>query len=233
MATGKTIVITGVTRGIGRALVDQFIALGHTVHGCGRSSGGIVELRERYGEPHSFHVVDVAKENEVQLWAARIFLPGQAPDLLINNAAVINRQAPLWEQTAAEFNQLIGVNVIGPVNVIRVFAPPMIARQAGTIVNLSSGWGRSVSANVAPYCASKFAIEALSRAMALEVPQGLSVVALSPGVIDTDMLRVAFGEEAGNSPSPETWARTAAPYILALGPRHNGASPRVGDGATD
>jgi NAD(P)-dependent dehydrogenase (short-subunit alcohol dehydrogenase family) len=64
------------------------------------------------------------------------------------------------------------------------------------IVNLSSGWGRSVSPEVAPYCATKWAIEGLTQAFAKELPEGLAAVALNPGVIDTDMLRLAFGDDS-------------------------------------
>lgn len=64
------------------------------------------------------------------------------------------------------------------------------------IVNISSGWGRSTSPEVAPYCASKWAIEGLTQALAQELPSGMVTVALNPGIIHTDMLNICFGEEA-------------------------------------
>ena len=67
------------------------------------------------------------------------------PDLLINNAAVMNDPAPLWRVPAEKFAQLININVVGVANVIRAFVPAMVERQRGVIVNFSSGWGRSVS----------------------------------------------------------------------------------------
>ena len=70
------------------------------------------------------------------------------------------------------------------------------------IVNFSSGWGRSVDAEVAPYCATKWAIEGLTQALARELPPGLCAVPLNPGVIDTDMLRSCFGGSAGGYPQP-------------------------------
>src|SRR5207249_793906 len=185
----KLIVLTGATRGLGLALTEKFIELGHTVCGCGRTREGIESLRRRFGPPHDFAVVDVANENQVEPWAARLLSNRGAPDLLINNAAVINQNAPLWCVPADEFDRLIDVNVKGVANVIRHFVPAMTGRKTGVIVNFSSGWGRSTSADVAPYCASKWAIEGLTRALAQDLPKGMAAVPLNPGVIDTDMLR--------------------------------------------
>ena len=118
------------------------------------------------------------------------------PDLLINNAGTDEHPAPLWRVPAEKFNRVIGVNVIGVANVIRAFVPAMVAPRKGVIVNLSSGWGRSVSPEVAPYCASKWAIEGLTKALAEELPPGMAAVPLNPGVIDTDMLRQCWADGA-------------------------------------
>ncbi len=117
---------------------------------------------------------------------------------------------------------MIDVNIKGVVNVIRHFLPAMIARGSGVIVNMSSGWGRSTAAEVAPYCASKWAIEGLTRALAQELPRGLAAVPLNPGIIDTEMLRSCFGGSASEYPGPEEWARAAIPFLLGLGPKDNG-----------
>ena len=90
------------------------------------------------------------------------------------------------------------------------------------IVNLSSGWGRSTSPEVALYCASKWAIEGLTRALAQELPAGLAAVPVNPGIIDTDMLRSCFGESSSGYPGAEEWARSAVPFFLGLGPADNG-----------
>jgi NAD(P)-dependent dehydrogenase (short-subunit alcohol dehydrogenase family) len=216
------IVITGVTRGLGRALVEEFIQSGHTVFGCGRSGEEIFDLRMNHSAPHDFSVVDVALDNKVAIWAAKILEGDTAPDLLINNAGVMNRPAPLWEIEDREFSKIIDVNVRGVANVIRHFVPAMVARQHGVIVNFSSGWGRSTSADVAPYCASKYAIEGLTQALAQELPKGMAAVPLNPGVIDTDMLRLCWADGAASYPKAAAWAKTAAPFILGLGARDSG-----------
>jgi len=222
----KKILITGVTRGLGRALAEWYIANGHTVIGCGRSAE-VLNLRFTYPAPHDFTALDVVEENRVALWAEKVLAVHGAPDLLINNAALMNTPAPLWAVPAREFNQLIDVNIKGVANVLRHFVPAMVARKSGVIVNLSSGWGRSTSPEVAPYCASKYAIEGLTKALAQELPAGMAAVPLNPGVIDTDMLRQAWSAGASSYPRAETWAKTAAPFILQLGAKDNGQSVSI------
>jgi len=223
------IVITGVTRGLGRALAEWYIAHGHTVAGCGRSGPAIFDLRFTHPEPQSFDAVDVTQPVKVGLWAERVLGAMGAPDFLINNAGLINAPAPLWKVPAEEFGKVVTVNIIGVANVIRAFAPAMVERGSGVIVNLSSGWGRSVAPEVAPYCATKWAVEGLTKALAQELPKGLAAVALNPGVIDTDMLRTCFADGAASYPKAAEWAQGAAPFILGLGPADNGSSPSVGD----
>jgi NAD(P)-dependent dehydrogenase (short-subunit alcohol dehydrogenase family) len=221
------IVISGVTRGLGRALAEEFIRMGHTVAGCGRGAEGIIDLRFAYGAPHSFDVADVADPVKVGIWAAKVLGFGEAPDLLINNAAIMNRPAPLWQVPPEEAKRLIDINVTGTINVIREFVPPMVAARKGVIINLSSGWGRSVAPEVAPYCASKWAIEGLTKALAEELPEGMAAIPLNPGVIDTDMLRIAWADGASAHRKADAWAKVAAPYILKLGPAENGQSVTV------
>jgi NAD(P)-dependent dehydrogenase (short-subunit alcohol dehydrogenase family) len=221
------IVLTGATRGLGRALVPRFVAAGHTVLGCGRSGVGVAELTQEYGPPHDFAAVDVRDWPAVRAWADRLLAAHGPPDLLINNAALMNDPAPLWEVPAEQFDVLIDVNVKGVANVIRAFVPAMVGRQSGVIVNLSSGWGRSTSPEVAPYCASKYAVEGLTLALAQELPRGMAAVPLNPGVIDTDMLRQCWADGAKTYPKPDRWAERAAPFLLALGPKDNGRSLTV------
>lgn len=218
----RTIVVTGATRGLGRALAARFVAAGHTVIGCGRSVDAVDALRHEYRSPHRFDVVDVSDDAQVKAWAQSALAEVGAPDLLINNAAIINGNAPLWHIPATEFGRVIDVNIKGTVNVIRWFVPAMLKCGRGVIVNVSSGWGRSTSAEVAPYCATKWAIEGLTQALAAELPGGMAAVALNPGIIDTDMLRSCFGDEAANYPTPEAWAIRAAPFLLGIGAQDNG-----------
>ena len=190
----KLIVITGVTRGLGRAMAEEFARLGHTIAGCGRSERDLGQLRDKLKAPHRFAAVDVTSDEQVAAWAREIAAASGAPDLLLNNAAIINRNAQLWKVPAKEFSNVIDVNIKGVTNVIRHFVPDMIKRGSGVIVNFSSGWGRSTDAEVAPYCATKWAIEGLTQALAQELPPGVAAIALNPGAIDTDMLPAVVSE---------------------------------------
>ena len=222
MRSAKLILITGVTRGLGRAMADEFARRGHTVLGCGRSAKEIEHLRKIFGKPHDFYPVDVSSDEEVKSWASIVLTSHRPPDLLINNAGIINANARLWEIGEREFSQVVDINLKGVANVIRHFIPEMVKRKSGVIVNITSGWGRSVDAEVAPYCATKWAVEGLTLALAEELPSTMAAVPLNPGVIDTDMLRSCFGSSASSYPSPSEWAGAAVPFLLKLGPADNG-----------
>lgn len=225
MANGFA-VITGSSRGLGQALARGVAAAGWSVAGCGRSRKRLEELAEELGPPHDFRPVDVTS-GAVAAWAAGLVERLGAPDLLINNAGVINRPAPLWRVPPEEFERVVAVNLVGVFNVLRAFLPPMVERRRGVIVNMSSGWGRTTSPEVAPYCATKFGVEGLTRALSQELPEGMAAAALNPGVIDTDMLRTAWGDGAAGHPSAEQWAARAVPYLLSLGPADNGRALTV------
>jgi NAD(P)-dependent dehydrogenase (short-subunit alcohol dehydrogenase family) len=222
MADSRTVVLTGATKGLGRAMTARLVEDGHTVIGCGRSLAAIKELESAHGGLHRFDCVDVVSDEEVSAWAASVVDQFGPPDLLLNNAATINRNASLWELSADEFDPVIDVNIKGVANVLRHFVPAMVERQSGIIVNFSSGWGRSTSAEVAPYCATKWAIEGLTQAMAQELPRGMAAVPLNPGVINTELLRSCFGSSASHYPDPDDWSRFAVPYILSIRPSQNG-----------
>jgi len=222
MSNKRTIVVTGVSRGLGRALTDGFIKADHTVIGTARSKAAIVELNAIYGSPHRFDVVDQSDPVLVNAWVSSVLTDDGAPDLLINNASVINENAQLWDISENDFSQLIDINVKGVFYICRAFLPAMIARGSGIVVNLSSGWGRSVAAEVAPYCASKWAIEGLTQALAQELPPGMAAVPLNPGVINTDMLQSCFGDGAKDYRNADQWAETAVPFLLEIGSADNG-----------
>ena len=222
MPNCRFVVVTGATRGLGRAMVSRLIAAGHTVAGCGRSTQAVAELDAEYAGSHRFDTVDVSDDGQVREWAGSMIRQLGPPDLLLNNAASINSNANLWEVPVEEFDTVVDVNIKGVANVIRHFVPAMIARGSGIIVNFSSGWGRSASAEVAPYCATKWAIEGLTQAMAQELPPRMAAVPLNPGIINTDMLQSCFGSSAGHYPDADEWSRFAVPYILSISPSQNG-----------
>jgi NAD(P)-dependent dehydrogenase (short-subunit alcohol dehydrogenase family) len=182
----------------------------------------VAELNRRPGAPHRFDVVDIADHSAVQAWAKETIERSGVPDLVINNAGLINASAPLWEVPAEEFSAVVDVNLKGTASVMRAFLPAMVARGAGVLVNFSSGWGRGTAPEVAPYCATKWAIEGLSQAVAQEVPPGVAVLAVNPGIIHTEMLESCFGSAARSYDDPVAWAQRAGPFLLELGAGDNG-----------
>ncbi|KAG8368920.1 hypothetical protein BUALT_Bualt15G0096600 [Buddleja alternifolia] len=232
----KTVLITGVSRGLGKALALELAKRGHTVIGCSRTPEKLSSLQSELAaasekisknNKHLIMNVDVRSNSSVEELARAVVEKKAVPDIIVNNAGTINRNNRIWEVPVDEFDTVIDTNIKGTANVLRHFIPLMIENKHGIIVNMSSGWGRSAAAQVAPYCASKWAVEGLTRAVAKELPPGMAVVALSPGVVNTEMLQTCFGSSAALYPTPESWAPKAATLILHLTVGDNGASLTV------
>lgn len=232
MIEKKLVVITGVTKGIGLALVEEFICCGWRVAGCGRSVNTVQELQNKYGSEHLFSVVDIKDNASVSKWAQEVALKMGIPFILINNAGLINHPKVLWEVPSDEFTDIMDTNVLGTVNILRHFIPLMLQKKQGIIVNISSGWGVNGKVtfspdcegwgNFSPYCASKFAIEGLTQSLSQELPQGLIAVTLAPGTSNTDMLYKAIPEKIGQYPTAEERAKIIVPYILNIKPCDSG-----------
>ncbi|WOL01210.1 hypothetical protein Cni_G09924 [Canna indica] len=242
MPPSKTVLVTGVSRGLGRALALELAKRGHAIIGCARSVEKVQALQSELmavspdasssssASPPSKHLIthlDVRSDSAVRELAKLIAESRRVPDIIVNNAGTINKNNKIWQVPAEEFDIVIDTNIKGIANVLRHFMPLMIEKKHGIIVNMSSGWGRSAAAEVAPYCASKWAVEGLTKSVAKELPPGFAAVSLSPGVINTDMLASCFGSSAALYQTPETWAPTAATMILSLTVEDNGASLTV------
>jgi len=212
----KVVCISGVSKGLGYALAKEFDRRGWNVAGCARSEGALINLGNDLQNKHFIQKADITQQPDVQTFADKALSTLGVPSLLLNNAGKINKNARLHEISSDEFLDVLQVNLCGTHNMIRAFLPSMLEAGKGTIVNFSSYWGQSSAAEVAPYCASKWAIEGLTRALAQELPNELSAVALNPGVIDTDMLRSCFGESARNHEKPHDWAKHAVDRLERL-----------------
>lgn len=228
----KVIALTGVSRGLGRALAVELIKRGHLIHGCARSERMIFELRRLYPKQH-FYVVDICNDHEVQSWAANVRRNApHAPDILINNAAVLPPRGVLWCTTCSDVSRVVRTNLEGSIHAIRHFAPSMIARGSGLILNFASRWARTCEPGIASYCSTKAAIVAMTRALARELSQsGVAAVAINPGIVKTSMLKQYLSGPAAHTTetplTPREWATMAAPAILRLGANRNGHFMRI------
>jgi NAD(P)-dependent dehydrogenase (short-subunit alcohol dehydrogenase family) len=227
MQDSRQFVITGVSSGLGLALARALLRDGHRVHGCGRRGDPLAAARAEFGDRYTYRQLDILDAAAVRGWAADIEAGGAVIDFLIHNAAVIHADAPLWEIDATALDAVLDINIKGSFNVLRAFLPAMLKRGRGVLITLSSGAGRSGIPNISGYCASKWAVEGLTKSLAAELPDGMAAIPLSPGIVDTDMLRVNFGERAARYRGPEAWAQSAVPYILGLGAGENGQSLTV------
>jgi NAD(P)-dependent dehydrogenase (short-subunit alcohol dehydrogenase family) len=223
----KTVVITGVSRGLGLALLKKLHSMGHRVSGCCRQSQRAEDLESELGDRCLVRCVDVLDEHAVAQWAQETRKKLGEVDLVVNNAALFNARANLWETPVADFQQVMRVNVEGPYQVARAFLPAMISRGHGVLVNYTSSRARNPRAEVGPYCTSKAAVEMMTRSLALELPEGLAAVAVNPGVVNTEMLGVSIGDRKNEFWTPEQWAESAAPFLLELAPSDNGKCVHV------
>ncbi|GAA3617371.1 SDR family oxidoreductase [Nonomuraea rosea] len=169
------IVVTGATRGIGRGLADQFLSRGHQVVTCGTTGGDVV--------------ADVTDREQVRkVWDTAVERHGRV-DMWINNAGITQSRLPLWELPGDEARHVIDVNLNGVVNGCAVALAGMAAQGHGHVWNMEGlgSDGRTVP-GLAVYGASKRALTYLTKALAKEVPAGVSVGLLSPGMVVTDLL---------------------------------------------
>lgn len=181
---GKTVVITGASKGIGAATARVLARHGARVVLVARSTGGLKDLAEETGgtaipcDVSDFEAVQTAIE------------AAGAVDVLINNAGLIDPIARLADSDPAAWGQVVDVNVKGVYHGLRAALPGMIARGHGTIINISSGAATSALEGWSHYCATKAAVLSLTRVADKEVRgAGVRVMGLSPGTVATDMQR--------------------------------------------
>ncbi|MEQ1968439.1 SDR family NAD(P)-dependent oxidoreductase [Xenorhabdus nematophila] len=204
------IAITGVSRGLGKMLSYALVAKGYQVFGCTPSADMASET------PDGFVLIEasVTEPDEMKKFAARANA-GQAVDIVIANAGVIHERLPAWEIAIKEWARVMDVNLLGVVNTAQAFLPAMLERNEGVFIAISSGWGRSPSWGLGPYCASKFAVEGMVGSLNDDLPVGVRAVALDPGNgINTQMLSVCLPDEHQNYISPKEWAEYASDYII-------------------
>lgn len=218
----KLVCISGCSKGLGRAMAIEFHKRGWKVAGGARNEAALENLKEEIGDLCFFQAFDVSKSEEVENFAQSVEEKLGVPNLLVNNAGIINKNAPLTQISPEEFASVLSINLGGIHNMIRSFVPRMEKRGNGIIVNFSSYWGQSTAPEVGPYCATKWGVEGLTRSLAQELPQGLATVAFNPGIINTDMLRSCFGDGASSHENPVDWAKHAVSRLEKIGLPDNG-----------
>jgi NAD(P)-dependent dehydrogenase (short-subunit alcohol dehydrogenase family) len=207
------IVITGVTKGLGKAIAEQFLQRGIKVVGCARHCA---DSKFRH-DNLTIDSVDVTDAQAMNQWAEKIIAVHGSPDVVLQCAGTVNVPANIEDINPVLVKQVMDVNFMGVVFGMRAFLPAMKKANKGLIINISSGWGRVGKEGLAPYCASKFAVEGLVDSVARELDAAVKVYALDPGDgIQTDMLSVCLPSYYPVAPKADSWAVSACDFIQQM-----------------
>jgi len=198
---GKTVLVTGGSRGIGRAIVEVLAGEGADVTFYYRENAqaaqAVVDAAQAAGRKVTAEQLDVRDSVACAAAVERVASRAERIDILVNNAGAI-RDNPLAGFSDADVRDVLDTNVTGVFNMTRAVAPYMISQRRGRIVNLSSVSGEKGGRGQTNYAASKGAINAFTRALAVELaPRKITVNAVAPGVIETEMSE-AVRELAGD-----------------------------------
>ncbi|GAA5071057.1 SDR family oxidoreductase [Nocardia iowensis] len=230
----STVVVTGGTRGIGLGVARALLARGHRVAVCGTDVERIEKMRAELPETALVAPADVTDRDQVQaLWDAASERFGRI-DVWINNAGISHARAPLWELPAAQARKVLETNLLGAINGSAVAIAGM-STTGGHVWNMEGlgSDGRIVS-GLATYGASKRAVTYLTEALAKEVPTGVSVGLLSPGMVVTDLLTHGYADPAELAEARKVFniladrVETVAPWLAerAVSRTRNGAHVR-------
>ena len=193
----KIALITGATSGIGKAIAQILTLNGYDLIITGRREELLNNLSESIRKETESEVItlcfDVRDLSQVEKAIDSLTGKWENVDLLINNAGLAVGLEPVNSGVVDDWERMIDTNVKGLLYVSRKISSQMVARESGHIINLSSIAGREVYANGAVYCGSKHAVEAITKAMRIELlPFGIKVSSISPGMVDTEFSTVRF-----------------------------------------
>ena len=196
---GRVALVTGSASGIGRAVARAFAAEGAAVHAVDVQADALAAVAEGLraeGLEVAPSVADVAQPEEVERVVAHVLDASGRVDCLANVAGVISSE-PIEEVSLAEWDRILGINLRGTFLCARAVVPAMKRRGSGSIINVSSRAGAMGFAGMTAYCASKFGVEGLSRALAQELaPHGIAVNTITPGTpIHTAMSETTYSPE--------------------------------------
>jgi 2-deoxy-D-gluconate 3-dehydrogenase len=195
---GRVALVTGASRGIGRAVALAFGAAGAAVACCARSAEQIeataAEVSGSGGRARGFPL-DVTRRNEIDAVVADIGAALGPIDILVNNAGITLDKRSV-EVTDEEWDDVLATNLTSTFVLARAVAPGMMEQRRGKIINIGSMYGKIGVPRYAAYCASKAAVEALTRSLAVEwARHGIQVNCLAPGYVNTDIPREAMADE--------------------------------------
>lgn len=203
---GQVALITGASKGLGRALAESFGRAGARLALCARREEPLreaVERLERDGVEVEWSPADVRDEPAVRGLVDRATRRFGEVSVLVNNASILGPRVPLRDHNLDEWRRVLDVNLTGTLIPILAVLPGMRAARRGSIINVSSGVGNVTRRDWGAYAVSKWGVEALSRNLALEEEAaGVRVNIVDPGRLRTELRRAAYPEEDPSVPAP-------------------------------
>jgi NADP-dependent 3-hydroxy acid dehydrogenase YdfG len=182
----STMLVTGVTGGLGRAIADKFISQGWTVIGLARNDRDLIQMKSQLGSSFFPFSVDVSRADEVSKSFELISSKFPKLDVLINNAAIF-KLASFDKCSVDDIDKIIDTNLKGPMY-CAYFAMKVLNFSSGRMINISSVAGTHGIKHQSIYCASKFGLEGFGESLGQELQaQGISITTISPGGIDTPL----------------------------------------------
>jgi len=193
----KTIMITGATTGFGKATAEKFAANGYNIIITGRRKDLLDELENKLNAFGTIKVLslcfDVRRKEEVESVINNLPEDWKNIDVLVNNAGLAVGLSHIQDGDSEDWDRMIDTNVKGLLYVTRAVSPLMVARNKGHIFNIGSIAGKDVYENGNAYCASKFAVGALSKAMRIDMlKNNIRVTLIAPGMAETEFSIVRF-----------------------------------------
>lgn len=178
---GKTALVTGGARGIGRAIVERLLASGAMVH--------IWDAKPAHIDGASIDTVDITRSEAISAALSR-FVDQSRIDILINDAGYLGRMQAFADHATGDWQRIVAVNLVGTMQVTQSVLPHMIRSGGGRIVNMASLAGKDGLASLAAYSAASAGVIAFTKAVSRElVGRNIFVNCVAPGPIDTDMIR--------------------------------------------
>jgi NADP-dependent 3-hydroxy acid dehydrogenase YdfG len=193
----KIALITGATAGIGRATAIHFAKEKYALIITGRRKDRLIRLTKKITNTYNTRVLplsfDIRNYNEVEQHLNNLPKEWQKIDILINNAGLASGFGPIDKGLPEDWDKMIDTNIKGLLYATKMIIPLMIQRKKGHIINVASIAGKEVYLNGNVYCATKHAVDALSKAMRIDLlPHNIKVTNIAPGMVDTEFSLVRY-----------------------------------------
>ncbi len=200
----KTALITGATSGIGKATAIMLAKLDYNLIITGRRKERLTALSEELKKQYGIELLtlnfDIRNREETKKQIDNLSGKWQTIDILVNNAGLASGLDFIHEGDIDDWEKMIDTNVKGLLYISRAIMPNMVKRKSGHIVNISSIAGKETYFKGNVYCATKHAVDSLTKAMRIDMlPHGIRVTSISPGMVDTEFSEVRIGKEAAST----------------------------------